>query len=192
MKILARAFYERDTLTVARALIGKIVVRQYKDHLLTGMIVETEAYTGDDPASHAFRGKTHRTRALFGPAGHAYIYFTYGNHYCLNIVAHTGTMAGGVLMRALEPLQGIEMMQKNRQIHSLIALTNGPGKLTEALHITNAEYGIDVTQKGPLYVIDHKTDGAIIATSRIGISKAKDYLWRFCLKDSAYLSKKIK
>jgi len=191
MNILARSFYERDTSEVAHDLIGKIVVREVHGHLLRGIIVETESYRNDDPSSHAFRGKTVRTTALFGPAGHAYIYFSYGIHWCLNIVAHDNHHAGGVLIRALEPVQGIEIMQKNRGIQKIIQLANGPGKLTEALHITKADYGIDMTVKNGLYVIDHSIElKKVIATTRIGISKAHDLPLRFCLKDSPYLSVK--
>ena len=193
MKILARSFYERDTIIVARDLIGKIIVRQWQGHTISGMIVETECYRNDDPASHAYRGKTERTKALFGPPGHAYIYFSYGVHWCFNIVAHGVPHAGGVLIRALEPLEGIEIMEKNRGIKSLKNLTNGPGKLAQALHITKKEYGLDLTKKGPLYILDnHIKRDLITTTPRIGISKAKEELLRFCLKDSPYLSVAIK
>lgn len=193
MKLLARSFYAHDTNIVARNLIGKILVRKIGKHILKGMIVETEAYRNDDPASHAFVGETKRNRALFGPAGHAYIYFSYGVHWCLNVVAHDKTHAGGVLIRALEPLQGIEIMQKNRKTHALKRLTSGPGNVTQALQIDASEYGMDVTKKNGLYIIDNKIDAdLVVAVPRIGISKAKDLLLRFCLRDSPYLSVKIK
>jgi DNA-3-methyladenine glycosylase len=192
MKILARSFYERDTVLVAQELIGKILHRTIDGHEMSGMIVETEAYKGNDPACHAFRGKTERTKALFEPAGHAYIYFTYGNHYCLNIVAHDGSHAGGILIRALEPLTGIEMMQKKRSTHTVTSLCSGPGKITQALSINKSDYGTDITKRNGIFVTDHKLkkNELVIATPRIGISKAQDYLWRFCLDGSIFVSKR--
>ena len=192
MKILARSFYERDTTLVARELIGKILIREYEGCILSGKIVETESYRCDDPACHAYRGKTERTQALFGPPGHAYVYFTYGNHWCLNVVAHDEHHAGGVLIRALEPLKGIEIMQKNRGIQILKRLTSGPGNVAKALAINKAHYGINMTKKGQLYVIDTTINSNdVVAVPRIGISQSKELLLRFCLKSSAYLSVKI-
>lgn len=184
-KILPRKFYQRDTVTVAKDLIGKILVRNISGKILSGVIVETEAYSGlEDPASHAYIGETKRNMALFGPVGHAYIYFTYGNHFCLNVVAKKNVKAGGVLIRAIFPLQEIEEMQKNRYIKNLKTLTNGPGKITQALKIDKELYGTDLTKKGPLYICDTKKikESEIHATPRIGIKKAKDNPWRFVVK----------
>lgn len=191
-KIIPRSYYARDTVEVAHDLIGALLVREWKGNMLVGMIVETEAYRSDEPSCHAYRGCTARTKALFGDPGHAYIYFTYGNHYCLNIVAHDAKHAGGVLIRALQPLQGIEVMQQTRNISSIHSLTNGPGKLAQALHITKTLYGHDVTKKSELYVCQGPTqEKDVIATKRIGISQAQDLEWRFCLKGSPYLSRKL-
>jgi DNA-3-methyladenine glycosylase len=194
MKILKRPFYERDTALVAQELLGKIIVRVIDDKtILKGRIVETEAYMGiHDPASHAYGGKRIRNAPLFGPVGHAYVYFTYGMHFCLNFVSRAkGIPAGGVLIRAVEPLEGIEYMQHKRHMHKLEQLTNGPGKLTQAFSINRDFNGIDVTKKGPLFVIDapaiHKQD--IAASGRIGVSRAVEELLRFYIKDNRFVSR---
>lgn len=191
--ILPRAFYDRDTHIVAQELLGKVIIRTINDVTLSGRIVETEAYTFDDPACHAAKGKTKSNAALFGTVGHAYIYFIYGNHYCLNFVARDAqTCAGGVLIRALEPIDGIVQMQKYRNMENVHMLTNGPGKLAQALHITKALYGVDVTQVGDLYVCNapRVNAEAIAAVPRIGISKAQEKLWRYYIKDNPFVSKK--
>ena len=190
--ILPRSFYARSAVDVAQELLGQVVVRVINNQELTGMIVETEAYEFGDEASHAFDKQTNRNRALFGAPGHAYIY-TIHTHYCLNFVAHDEhTPAGGVLIRALEPLQGIEIMKKYRGDVTQQALTNGPGKLSEAFDITPELYGHDVTHRGPLYVITHhqKQEITITTTKRIGISKAQDKLWRFYIAGNKWISKK--
>lgn len=195
MKILKRSFYERDTALVAQELLGKIIVRVIdKDTILKGRIVETEAYMGmHDPASHAYGGKRIRNAPLYGPVGHAYVYFTYGMYYCLNFVSRAKDIpAGGVLIRAVEPLEGIAYMEKKRHKHSTHGLTNGPGKLTQALSINKDLNGIDVTKEGPLYVLDVPEIPAnqIVTTKRIGISKAVDDLLRFYVEENQFVSKK--
>ncbi len=195
MKILKRSFYERDTAFVAQELLGKIIVRVIdKDTILKGRIVETEAYMGmHDPASHAYGGKRVRNAPLYGSVGHAYVYFTYGMYYCLNFVSRAKDIpAGGVLIRAVEPLEGIAYMEKKRHKHSTHGLTNGPGKLTQALSINKDLNGIDVTKEGPLYVLDTPEIPAnqIVTTKRIGISKAVDDLLRFYLEENQFESKK--
>lgn len=193
MKIVKRFFYNRDTVTVAKELLGKIVIRMIDDTMISGMIVETEAYQYGDRASHCYSRKTARNEALFGPAGHAYIYMIH-NKFCFNVVAHDeNTPAGGVLIRALQPLQGIEFMQKNRNINTLHALTNGPGKLAQALNITKKLYGIDVTKKGPLYIVQNSIESFdIVTTTRIGISYEKEKKWRFYINNNPWVSKKVK
>ena len=191
-KMLPRTFYARDTALVARELLGNIVVREEKEKICSGIIVETEAYVYTDAASHAYRGKTASNEALFGPVGHAYIYFIYGMHFCLNVVARKSTMlAGGILIRSLEPVEGIELMHARRKTSALHNLTSGPGKLAQALHITKALYGLDVTKKGPLYIMEgveiKKSD--IVATKRIGISKEQELAWRFYCKGNSFVSK---
>lgn len=195
MKILKKAFYERDTALVAQELLGKIIVRVIDDKtILKGAIVETEAYMGiHDAASHAFGGKRVRNVPLFGPVGHAYVYFTYGMHFCLNFVSRAkGIPAGGVLIRALEPLQGINYMERKRHMHKLEMLTNGPGKLTQAFSIDSKFNGIDVTKKGSLFVVDAPSlsKHEIVASERIGISKAADELLRFYVRDNKFISRR--
>lgn len=195
MKILPRNYYRRSTVEVAKDLLGKIIVRSVHGKLISGMIVESEAYRStDDPASHSYRGKTERNSVMFGEVGHAYVYFTYGNHYCLNIVAKEAEVrAGAVLIRAIEPIEGIEHMQNLRQSKDLYALTSGPGKLTEALDITKKQNGVDVTRRGELYLINGKDidSSYVIATSRIGIRVALEKQWRFLVLDSKFLSRKV-
>lgn len=181
-KILPRSFYELNTVIVAQKLLGKKIIRQIDDTILSGYIIETEAYTFDDPACHAYRGKTEANKALFGQVGHAYIYFIYGNHYCLNLVAKDSSQyAGGVLIRALQPIDGIEIMKKLRNKENIKDLTNGPGKLAQALNITKKLYGVDVTKNGPIYLTEgiKINNQEIISSGRIGISKAQEKLWRF-------------
>lgn len=185
-RLLSKEFFNRSTVIVAQELLGKRLVREYHGKRLSGIIIETEAYQSDDPACHAYNKQcTARTKALFGPVGHSYVYFTYGNHYCLNIVSRDPHMpSGGVLIRALFPEEGIEEMKKARQKDAIHQLTSGPGKLTQALHITREQEHIDVTQRGPLYIEEgiKISPADIEATPRIGISRATEKLWRFMVK----------
>ncbi len=186
--ILDRSFYERDTVLVARELLGKILVRVIDGHKLSGMIVETEAYrSSDDPASHSYRGMRERNKIMFGPVGYSYVYLIYGMYNCFNIVAKDKSRdAGAVLIRAIEPLEGIEIMRKNRNA-SLSNLTNGPGKVTKALMIDKSLNGIDVTKEGVLYVMNgyEVEQERIGASPRIGIRVGLDKHWRFFIKDKA-------
>lgn len=190
--IINREFYARDAVRVAKELLGKILVRRINNYILSAMIVETEAYrSSDDPASHSYRGMTERNKVMFGEVGYSYVYFTYGMYYCLNIVAKdANTEAGAVLIRALEPLGGIDVMKKHRG-KELYNLTNGPGKLTQALRIDKNLNGIDVTKEGVLYIINgYEIDDDIIeATPRIGIKVALDKYWRFYIKGNRFVSK---
>jgi DNA-3-methyladenine glycosylase len=176
--VLPRAFYARPTAKVARELVGKILVHGQT----AGRIVETEAYLGrEDRAAHAWHGLTPRTRVLFGPSGHAYIYLIYGMHECLNLVAEQDGTPGCVLIRALEPLAGIGLMRERRPAaRTLTDLTNGPGKLTAALGITRSLYGADVT-RGPLTVREmrHEPSIEIETTPRIGIRHCADWPLRY-------------
>ncbi|QLH02632.1 DNA-3-methyladenine glycosylase [Nitrosopumilus cobalaminigenes] len=184
MNILPREFYSKDTVTVARNLLGKKIVRKIGRIEISGIITETEAYRHkDDPASHAFSKMTDRNKIMFGEIGSAYVYFTYGMYFCFNIVAKTPKIAAGaVLIRAIEPLKGIEIMQKNRGSVNLKNLTNGPAKLAQALDITKEHYGIDLTKKSEIYIAQGIKPKEIIASPRIGISKAADKLWNFKIK----------
>jgi DNA-3-methyladenine glycosylase len=183
--LLPADFYGRDTVTVARDLLGKQIVRIHDAKLVSGIISETEAYGSvDDQASHAYRGKTARNAALFGPIGHSYIYFIYGNHYCLNIVARSpDARAGGVLIRALMPHEGIEVMHQRRRTELMNRLTNGPGNVAQALQLTLQDNYVDMTQHGSLYVMEgiRLPNSYIKETARIGIRKAQDKLWRFII-----------
>lgn len=194
MNILPRSFFARDTDIVARELLGKIIVREIDKHILKARIVETEAYMGiNDLASHAHGGMRVRNAPMYGPVGHAYVYFTYGMYYCVNFVARNSEHpAGGVLIRAVEPLEGIEYMEKRRHKHTTHGLTNGPGKLTQALAITKELNNYDVTHKGALYVQDASAIAKkdIVVSKRVGISKAIDEPLRFYIKDNKWVSKK--
>lgn len=175
---------------MARGLIGKILVRRIGGRILSGRIVEAEAYSSDDPASHTFRGLTQRNRALFGEVGHAYIYLSHGLHYCLNVAAKSRQPAGGVLIRALEPLQGIELMKKSRKRREVRELAKGPGNLTRAMRIDKSLYGIDLTREGPLFIRDGNCqDLKIAATTRIGVTLARDKRWRFVLEGNRFVSR---
>jgi DNA-3-methyladenine glycosylase len=178
---LERKFYAQDTVRVARQLLGKTMVRRIGRHVLSGIITETEAYRHtDDPASHACRDMTDRNKAMFGEVGFAYVYFTYGMHYCINVVAKSKKYkAGAVLIRALKPQEGIEIMIKNRGINDVANLTNGPAKLTMALEITKEHYGEDVVNSNSLYIADGIRVGKIISSPRVGIREATDRLWNF-------------
>jgi DNA-3-methyladenine glycosylase len=188
MIILERKFYHRDTLRVARELLGKKLVRQINGFELSGVIVETEAYSGgEDSACHAHRGKTPRNAVMFGEPGHAYVYFTYGMHYMLNLVTEAAENPCAVLIRAVLPLTGIEQMEDHRKRKGA-DLTNGPAKLCQALSIDKSLNGWDLTCGKELWVEDYKKIPAksIITTPRIGIDyskkKDRDALWRFLVK----------
>ena len=196
---LPRAFYARDPRRVARQLLGKVLVRagSASSAALTARIVEVEAYLGeDDPAAHSAAGRTLRNSVLFGPPGYAYIYFIYGNHYCLNVSCEPEGQAGGVLFRALEPLSGIPEMAKGRGIDvdgpkNWPKLTSGPGRLCEAFGITRArDNGCDLTNAtGSLWIGDdaYRTRN-IVTTPRIGITKAADMPLRYLLGGNPFVS----
>ena len=185
MNILPREFYSKNTVTVAKELLGKKIVRRIGKHEMIGIISETEAYRHkDDPASHAHRKITQRNKAMFGDVGISYVYFTYGMHYCFNIVArHPKTKAGAVLIRAIQPEKGIEVMQKNRKMTDLRNITNGPAKLAQALKITKKEYGVDLTKKSELFITEGIKPNRITESSRIGIKEATNKLWNFKIKN---------
>jgi len=190
MKILKRPFFSRDVVFVAKDLLGKYLVRKIQNHELIGKIVEVEAYKGkDDPASHAYKGKTQRNRVLFVGPGLAYIYLIYGKYFCFNVTTND---KGVVLIRALEPIKGIENMKKRRFVKHLEKLTNGPGKLTQAMNITKEFYGIDLTKGKDLFIIDPQNMREkinIVSSLRIGIRVAVEKPWRFYIKDNNYVSR---
>ena len=187
-RILKREFYEQSAQQVARDLLGKVLVHGPT----AGIIVETEAYLGgEDLAAHSARGLTERTRVIFGPPGHAYVYFIYGMYECLNIVAEPDGTPGCVLIRALEPVAGIEIMQRRRPAaHKFEDLASGPGKLTLALEITRAHYGADLT-RGALVVREpaEARKVEVEVTPRIGIRQCADWPLRFIIRGNRFVSR---
>ena len=194
---LPREFYDRDPRRVSRELLGKVLVRKEAKQFLTARIVEVEAYLGEnDPAAHSFAGRTPRNAVLFGPPGYAYVYFIYGNHYCLNVSCLPDGIAGGILFRAVEPLAGIEEMAQLRNVsinspRDLRNLTSGPGRLAEAFGITRErDNGKDLTSaSSDLFIAD---DGyrvrRILTTPRIGITKAAERPLRYILAGNQFVS----
>lgn len=194
MKI-KRDFYNRDTLIVAQEVLGKTLVHITEEGITKGKIVEVEAYIGpDDKASHAYENlHSERTKIQYGEGGYAYIYLIYGMHICMNIVTNKQDRPEVILLRALEPLEGIELMKKRRKINNVKMLCNGPGKLSQAMGITKGEYGTDLCG-GELYLEDGETlqKEQIVKSKRINIDyaeEAKDYLWRFTIKDNSFVSR---
>jgi len=211
---LPQEFYLQGTIEAARRMLNCVLMHETSGGFVAGRITETEAYTQDDPASHAYRGKTARNAAMFGPAGHAYVYFTYGMHFCFNVVTAAEGVADAILIRAVEPIEGLELMSRRRglaegeiaRLHSsadqkmrerwAFALCGGPGKLCQAFGITRTENGVDVTTPGGLWIAPPRPEfGAlqsreICATPRIGIRQAAETPWRFTLKNDPYQSRK--
>ncbi len=200
--VLPREFFNRDVVPVARELLGKLLIRRERRSLLAGRVVEVEAYLGeDDPAAHAYAGQTARNFVLFGPPGRAYVYFIYGNHYCLNVSCTPEGHGGGVLFRAIEPVFGLEAMARARGIElpesprptQLRMITSGPGRMSEALDITRQrDNNKDLTSnKSDLWLAD---DGfrpeRIVASPRIGITKAVERPLRFSIAGNAFVSGK--
>jgi DNA-3-methyladenine glycosylase len=187
-----------DTLELARFLIGKVIVHDLPEGRLSGRIVEAEGYPPGDPAGHHFRGPTPRNHSLFLRHGHVYVYFNYGMHFMLNISSERAGVGGGVLIRALEPLEGIELMQRHRKSTDLLELTRGPGRLAAALRIDRRLDGLDLFSRGPLWLGVRATDrrarqaaageAAIAATVRIGITRAAEKLFRFYERGNPFVS----
>ena len=197
---LQREFYTRTLLTVAKKLLGKILVKTNINpfNILAGKIVEVEAYDGSvDEAAHTFVGRTKRNEIMFGQGGYLYVYFTYGAHFCSNIVTGKEGQGTAVLIRAIEPVLGIEDMIKNRFSRDLkndkekLNLTNGPGKICKAFKIDRDHYGVDLTGN-EIYLLDqpvvNKKD--IVVSKRIGITKSIDLPWRFYIKNNPWVSRK--
>ena len=194
-----RQFYSRPTEVVARDLVGKKLVRTVKrggrKFRLAGVIVEAEAYGHrDDLASHACNGMTGRNSVMFGEVGRTYVYFTYGNHFCVNVSARVKkAIAGAVLIRALESVEGIDDMKQLRPVDDMLSLTSGPGKLTQALGITSALNGADMTDPvSELHIEFGVEPRQVVATPRIGITKAAERNWRFVDPASPFVSRKLR
>jgi len=203
LKPLPRSFYLQPTIQVAQKLLGKCFMRRIGNHLLAGKIVEVEAYRINDPASHSFHGKTGRNSIMFCEGGHLYVYFTYGMHFCANIVTGKEGIGEAVLIRAVEPLTGIEIMKKNRRspIKSLnlksldhkilINLTNGPAKFCQAFDISREENGTDLLGSEISIVDGEPIPSKLIKrSSRIGIHSGLEKKWRFFIKGNPWVSRK--
>jgi DNA-3-methyladenine glycosylase len=186
---LARSELPIDTVALARYLIGKPLVREVPEGVAGGRIVETEAYVVGDAAGHAYRGMTQRNRSLFLERGHAYVYLAYGVSYMLNVTSETRRIGAGVLIRALEPLEGIPIMRRNRGVERLRDLARGPGRLAAALRIDRSLDGLDLCREGPLWLGqgDHNL-GEIGQSIRIGISRDAERSLRFYLRGSPFVS----
>ncbi|HOL18183.1 MAG TPA: DNA-3-methyladenine glycosylase [Bacillota bacterium] len=186
------SFYLQDTVSLARALLGQVLCRRTAEGLTAGIIVETEAYLSqDDPACHASRGMTRRNAPMFGPPGRAYVYFIYGNHYCFNVTSGAEGVGEAVLVRALQPLEGVELMLRRRgEAVNLVDLANGPGKLCRALSIDTALNGHDL-RKDPLWIAAGRlAHFEVVSAPRIGITQATEKLLRFYIKDNNYVSRR--
>lgn len=184
-------FLQDSASNVAKRLLGCELVRQIDGQTVRVRIVETEAYDQTDAASHSYNGRTPRTDVMFGPPGYLYVYFTYGMHYCCNIVVGEEGYGAAVLIRAVEPLEGEAALQKRRRGKTGIELTNGPAKLCQALGIDKQMNGHDL-HRAPLRLIvpPEVSDDEVVSTTRVGISRAKDQPWRFYIKDNPYVSVK--
>lgn len=189
-EILPRSFYARDTIAVARELLGSFMVHQSPEGVTAGRIVETEAYIQGDPACHASRGMTPRNRVMFGPPGHAYVYFIYGMYYCFNAVTAPEGVGEAVLIRALEPLEGIYLMRERRGRERMAELCGGPAKLVQAMGITHQHNGTDLTS-GQLFICRGKTRREkIVTATRIGIKEGAELPLRFYIEGNPYISRK--
>jgi len=188
---LSREFYLRDGLTVARELIGKKIVTNLPEGVTGGIIVETEAYMGAiDAAAHTYRGKTERTKIFYGAGGFVYVYLIYGMYICTNVVANVENVPEAILIRALEPVDGVELMKRRRGKNNLRGLCSGPGKLSQALGVTKNFYGADLC--GDKIFIEDGEKLPVLTTPRINVDyagAAADYLWRFVAANSKFLSK---
>jgi DNA-3-methyladenine glycosylase len=203
-KKLPRSFYLRSTFTVAKNLLGKYLVRKIKNKTLVGKIVEVEAYLGEkDPASHAYRGLTKRNEVMFKEGGHLYVYFTYGMHFCANVVTEKEGIAHAVLLRALEPIEGIDVMRENRRFTRQRddwraadktddkMLTNGPAKLCQAFGIGRKDNGTNLLGD-TIFLTEGETipRSSIVSTTRIGITAGQEVNWRFYFRGNQYVSRK--
>ena len=190
---ISRPFYEQPTVEVARQLLGKYLVRKHPDGTTVGRIVETEAYVGpEDKACHAARGRTARTQTMFGQAGHAYVYFIYGFYHCLNIVTEAADYPSAVLIRAVEPLEGIELMKARRRTEERRDLASGPGKLCQAFAIDKSLNAADIC--GTVLYVEDRGEPApkILARPRVGVDYAgkwKNKPWRFLIRGSEFVSR---
>jgi DNA-3-methyladenine glycosylase len=175
---------------VAPDLLGRLLVRRSPEGLLAGRIVECEAYQEDDPASHSYRGRTRRTEVMFGPAGFLYVYFTYGMHFCMNVVTGDAGEGSAVLLRAVEPLAGLDLMARRRARSDPRLLCAGPARLSQAFGVTRAENGLDLVAGDDLFVSRGRPlrDGRAGVSTRVGLSVARERQWRFFEVANAFVS----
>jgi DNA-3-methyladenine glycosylase len=186
---LRRAELPRDTATLARYLVGKILVHDHADERIAGRIVETEAYVIGDAAAHAFRGRTPRNSSLFLDRGHAYVYFVYGCWFALNVSGESAGVGAGVLLRALEPLDGLDSMQRHRGTERVLDLARGPGRLAMAMDVDRRFDGVDLCAPGPLWLgASRRPRGTVGESVRIGITREVDRKLRFFERDNAFVS----
>jgi DNA-3-methyladenine glycosylase len=186
---IRRSELPQDTVELTRFLIGKVVVHDLPAGRLSGRIVEAEAYPPGDPAGHHFRGPTPRIRSMYLAQGHVYVFFNYGAHFMLNVVSEPEGTAAAILIRALEPLEGIEVMKRHRKTHRILDLTRGPGRLAAALQIDRRHDGLDLCGGGPLWLgISNHPVGRIARTVRIGITRAANRPLRFYERDNPFVS----
>ena len=188
--VLPVSFYSRDTRTVARKLLGHILINCNSEGMTSGIIVETEAYLQNDPACHAARGMTKRNQAMFGPPGCAYIYLIYGMYHCFNVVTREQGIGEAVLIRALEPVRGIELMKKRRGRDKLTELCSGPARLVQAMGINKSQNGRDLTGNELFICAAGEGGHEIVNTTRIGISEGKELPLRFYIAGNPNVSKK--
>jgi DNA-3-methyladenine glycosylase len=190
LKKLPREFYLQPTVSVARKLLGKFIVRKLGVHTLIGKIVETEAYCRHDPASHSFNGIGERNRVMFNQGGYLYVYFTYGMHFCANVVTGPEGKGEAALIRAVEPILGTEEMSRRRKMPADDhRLTNGPAKFTQAFALGRTENGIDLLGDKIFIAEGDSETFKIGSSSRVGISSAKDKKWRFFIKENPWVSR---
>ena len=187
---LPREFYLQPTVEAARALLGKVLVHRTNAGVIAGRIVEAEAYLRDDPACHASRGMSRRNAAMFGEPGHAYVYFTYGMHFCFNAVTAPEGVGEAVLIRAAEPLEGIEVMKANRRNGEVTQLASGPGKLCQAFGLDRQHNGLDLTSGELIIADDGCVPQEIVTSTRIGIRVAADKPWRFYIAGNPHVSRR--
>jgi DNA-3-methyladenine glycosylase len=192
LRALPRRFYARSSLEVARDLIGRLLVRTLPGQRLVGRIVEAEAYQEGDPASHSFRGRTQRTEVMFGRPGHLYVYFTYGMHYCMNVVTGREGEGSAVLLRAAEPLEGLDWMRDRRGMEEARLLCAGPGRLTQAFGVDRTHNGIDLVRGDMMFIAGGAPvpDERVGVSSRVGVTVGMDRPWRYFDSESPFVSRR--
>ncbi len=189
---LPRSFYDREVTVVARDLLGRVLVRRLRDgRRLAVRLVEVEAYAPDDPASHSYRGPTERNRTMFGPPGRLYVYFTYGMHHCLNVVTGPAGVGAAVLLRAGEPLEGLEAMAERRGTRDPRLLCSGPGRLAQAFGLTREHDGADLVRGPDVRLLEGEPvlDERVVATTRVGINHGTERPWRFLVAGDPFVSR---